>query len=315
MIQQEQATSGLSVEALCEALDVSASGYYTWCERESSPRQEADVRLGDEIEQVFVESRRTYGSHWVWLVLREQGIRTSRKRVERLMRQRRFGLTRAGQSAYFAPNVLQQDFTATRKNEKWVTDTTYIPTRESWLYLVSVMDLFSRQIVSWAMGEQHDAELAVSALDDDHAPRRCRRCQNCLNKREGMKQRLPAPALAAAARQFLEGSSALPIEPRKMYPSGLAGVKGRIATPNMTGVALCALLDSGWGASISRQRLPDAALPDEIIRAAAKLLAEQWMDAVMRPLWVTAVPSQRHARFVADAAVRLVAQLQLPFYR
>ncbi len=175
MIQQEQASSNLSVEALCATLDVSPSGYYAWCDREISPRQQADARLGDEIERVFVESRRTYGSHRVWLGLRERGIRTSRKRVERLMRQRglrsvrarqrRLGLTKAGQSAYFTPNLLNQDFNATRKNEKWVTDTTYIPTRESWLYLVSVMDLFSRQVVGWAMGEQHDADLATSALD------------------------------------------------------------------------------------------------------------------------------------------------------
>jgi putative transposase len=75
------------------------------------------------------------------------------------------GLTRAGQRAYFAPNLLKQDFHATRKNEKWVTDTTYIPTSESWLYLVSVMYLFSRQVVGWAMGEHHDAALATSALD------------------------------------------------------------------------------------------------------------------------------------------------------
>jgi transposase InsO family protein len=124
---------------------------------------------------VFVESRRTYGSHRVWLGLRERGIRTSRKRVERLMRQRglrsvrtrprRLGLTTAGQSAYFAPNLLNQDFAATTINKKWVTDTTYIPTRAGWLYLVSVMDLFSRQGVGWAMGEHHDADLATSALD------------------------------------------------------------------------------------------------------------------------------------------------------
>lgn len=175
MIQHEQATSGLSAEALCEVLDVSASGCYAWCERDISPRQQADRCLGDEIERVFIRSRRTYGSHRVWLALREQGIRTSRKRVERLMRQRglrsirtrkqRIGLTKAGQSASFAPNLLQQDFSATRKNEKWVTDTTYIPTHEGWLYLVSVMDLFSRQVVGWAMGEHHDADLATSALD------------------------------------------------------------------------------------------------------------------------------------------------------
>lgn len=175
MIQQEQATSNLSVEAWCEALDVSPSGYYAWRERDISPRQQADARLGDEIERVFADSRRTYGSHRVWLKLRDDGTRTSRKRVERLMRERglrsirarkrRVGLTKAGQSAYFVPNRLQQDFHATRKNEKWVTDTTYIPTREGWLYLVSVMDLFSRQVVGWAMGEHHDADLATSALD------------------------------------------------------------------------------------------------------------------------------------------------------
>lgn len=175
MIQQEQTTSKLSVDAMCEALDVSPSGYYAWCEREVSPRQQADARLGDEIERVFIESRRTYGSQRVWLGLREGGTRTSRKRVERLMRQRglrsirarkrRLGLTKAGQSAYFAPNLLNQDFAATKINIKWVTDTTYIPTREGWLYLVSVMDLFSRQVVGWAMGEHHDAELAASALD------------------------------------------------------------------------------------------------------------------------------------------------------
>jgi transposase InsO family protein len=160
---------------MCEALDVSASGYYAWIERDSSPHQEADARLGDEIERVFTASRRAYGSHRVWLALGEQGLRTSRKRVERLMRQRglrsirarkrRVGLTKAGQSTYFAPNLLNQDFNATHKNEKWVTDTTYIPTREGWLYLVSVMDLFSRQVVGWAMGEHHDADLATSALD------------------------------------------------------------------------------------------------------------------------------------------------------
>lgn len=175
MIEQEQTQSNLSVEALCEALEVSASGYYAWSTREISPHQQADAWLGDEIEREFIESRRTYGSHRVWLALRGQGICTSRKRVERLMRQRglrsirarkrRVGLTTAGQSAYFAPNLLEQDFHATRKNEKWVTDTTYIPTREGWLYLVSVMDLFSRQIVGWAMGTHHDAELATSALD------------------------------------------------------------------------------------------------------------------------------------------------------
>jgi transposase InsO family protein len=91
--------------------------------------------------------------------MRQRGLRSIRAR------KRRLGLTKAGQSAYFAPNLLQQDFAAERVNQKWVTDTTYIPTRAGWLYLVGVMDLFSRQVVGWAMGEHHDADLATSALD------------------------------------------------------------------------------------------------------------------------------------------------------
>lgn len=159
MIQHEQAVSGLSIEAMCEALDVSASGYYAWCERDSSPRQEADARLGDEIERVFTRSRHTYGSHRVWLALREQGIRTSRKRVERLMRQRglrsirirkrRWGLTKIGQSAYFAPNLLQQDFAATGKNRG------ALPSPEAirkllWLAHQDIVKKWTMPVANWA---------------------------------------------------------------------------------------------------------------------------------------------------------------------
>ncbi|GAB4524085.1 MAG: hypothetical protein OHK0046_38520 [Anaerolineae bacterium] len=139
MVEQEQG-GNLSVEALCEALDVSPSGYYAWRKRDISPRQVADDQMGKEVERVFIESRRTYGSDRIHRALRDQGIRTSRKRVARLMnarglrsvraRKRRMGLTKAGQSAYFAPNLLKQQFQATHRNQKWVTDTTYIPTRQ-----------------------------------------------------------------------------------------------------------------------------------------------------------------------------------------
>jgi putative transposase len=175
MIEQEQTQGKLSVADLCETLDVSPSGYYAWRNRGKSAHQQADEELSEQIEQVFKDSRQTYGSPRIQRVLREQGVRTSRKRVARLMRERglrsvrarkrRRGLTKAGQQAYIVPNLLVQDFTATRRNEKWVTDTTYIPTREGWLYLVSVMDLYNRQVVGWAMGEHHDAALATAALD------------------------------------------------------------------------------------------------------------------------------------------------------
>lgn len=175
MIEQAQSQGTLSIADLCEALEVSPSGYYAWRNREKRAHQQVDEELGEQVEQVFNDSRQTYGSPRIERALREQGVRTSRKRVARLMRERglrsvrarkrRRGLTKAGQPAYIVPNLLAQDFTATRRNEKWVTDTTYIPTREGWLYLVSVMDLYNRKVVGWAMGEQHDAALATAALD------------------------------------------------------------------------------------------------------------------------------------------------------
>lgn len=175
MIEQEQPQGMLSIADLCEALDVSPSGYYAWRNRDKSAHQQVDEELGEQVEQVFNDSRQTYGSPRIERVLREQGVRTSRKRVARLMRERslrsvrarkrRRGLTNAGQQAYIVPNLLAQDFTASRRNEKWVADTTYIPTRAGWLYLVSVMDLYNRKVIGWAMGAQHDAPLATAALD------------------------------------------------------------------------------------------------------------------------------------------------------
>jgi len=173
MIETRQAQ--MSVEAMCEVLDVSPSGYYASRNREISDREKEDALLGKSVERVFLASRRTYGSDRVHQQLRRGGIRTSRKRVARLMQERDLrsvrarkrgkSLTRRGDHAYIVPNLLQQDFTATACKQKWVTDTTYIATRQGWLYLVSVMDLYSRQIVGWAMGDHHDAALATSALD------------------------------------------------------------------------------------------------------------------------------------------------------
>lgn len=173
MIEQREET--LSVEQLCEVLDVSPSGYYAWRKRGLSKRAQADAQLGVAIKRIFHTSRDTYGSHRIYWALRHEGICTSRKRVARLMRQhglrsirtrkRRCGLTKAAHNRYVMPNLLAQDFVATQANEKWVTDTTYIPTREGWLYLVTVLDLYSRQVVGWAMGQHHDAALATAALD------------------------------------------------------------------------------------------------------------------------------------------------------
>lgn len=170
----EQAGEMVPVEGLCRVLDVSASGYYAWREGKLSPRQQRDAELNEQIQAVFDDSRQTYGSDRVTVALRRQGTRTSRKRVARLMREhglvsvrtrkRRPCLTRSVQNRYVVENLLGQDFTAQREHEKWVSDTTYIPTQEGWLYLVTVLDIFTRQIVGWSMGNQHDARLAMAAL-------------------------------------------------------------------------------------------------------------------------------------------------------
>jgi len=173
MVQQRN--PALSAQSMCELLDVSESGFYAWCQRGISERQQEDIILGNRIEYLFRKSRNTYGSDRVYKELRKQGVRTSRKRVSRLMQERglksvrvknrRISLTKSAKNAFVMPNLLEQDFTATHTKQKWVTDTTYIPTREGWLYLVSVVDLYSRMVVGWAMGNYHDAQLATSALN------------------------------------------------------------------------------------------------------------------------------------------------------
>ena len=170
----EQTGSAVSVGELCRVLEVSESGYYAWREDRVSAHQQRDAQLGKQIRAVFEDSRRTYGSNRVTAALRRQGIHTSRKRVARLMReqglrsvrakQRRPCLTRSVQNRYVVENLLAQDFTAQREHEKWVTDTTYIPTLEGWLYLVTVLDSFTRQIVGCLWATSMMCRLPCSAL-------------------------------------------------------------------------------------------------------------------------------------------------------
>jgi transposase InsO family protein len=161
------------VRRLCQVLGVSPSGYYAWCKRPPSRRWQDNQQLLEKIRCIHKQSRKTYGSPRVHAQLRKQGVACSRKRVAGLMRRhqiqaqppnRRVRTTQSGHGLPVAANVLGQDFSAQRPNEKWVSDLTYIPTREGWLYLAAVLDLFSRQIVGWAMGEQMTSELVLQAL-------------------------------------------------------------------------------------------------------------------------------------------------------
>lgn len=162
------------IATLCRVLGVSSSGYYAWTERPPSARAEADEALLEQIRAIHAWSRGTYGARRIRIELREQGIRCARKRVVRLMRQaglsgaqrRRYrGTTRQARAAIAAPDLVKRDFTASRANQLWVADMTYVRTGEGWLYLATVLDAWSRRIVGWAMAETLRTELVVEALN------------------------------------------------------------------------------------------------------------------------------------------------------
>jgi putative transposase len=161
------------IGVLCETLGVSRPGYYAHSRRGPSKRATRDTELGAKIIDIHRRSRRSYGSPRVHDELREGGDLVGRKRVIRLMqerdlrgkRRRRFRVTTESDHALpIAPNVIARDFSSTMPNEKWVGDITYIWTREGWLYLAVLIDLFSRRVVGWSMSESLSTELPLSAL-------------------------------------------------------------------------------------------------------------------------------------------------------
>jgi putative transposase len=161
------------LKILCRALRVSRSGFYDWCSRPESRREKEELELTREIENIHLGSRKTYGSPRVHAQLQGMGYPVSRKRVERLMRKhgirarrkRRYRVTTDSQhDFYVAENRLKRDFTAQAKDQVWVGDITFIWTQAGWLYLAVVLDLFSRQVVGWAMSDAIDTQLTLSAL-------------------------------------------------------------------------------------------------------------------------------------------------------
>ena len=162
-----------AVTLLCQALEVSVSGYYAWCQREVSEHQREDARLSAEIQQIFLEHRQVYGSPRIHAVLKARGVHCSRKRVVRLMQQlgcrldasdRASRQARAIPRARFAPNRLNREFGAEEPNTKWVTDTKAVETAEGWLYLAVILDLFSRMARGWSMAATEDEQLVELAL-------------------------------------------------------------------------------------------------------------------------------------------------------
>ena len=170
-IQEEKAN--FPVRLMCRVLEVSPSGFYAWVKRAPSKRALEDQLLSAKIAAVHKRSRRRYGSPRIHRELRNTGTRTGRKRVARLMRaegyvarpKRQFRRTTdSTHGTPPAPNLLRRNFVALAPNRIWVTDITYIWTKEGWIYLVVVIDLFSRRVVGWALSERIDAALCCKAM-------------------------------------------------------------------------------------------------------------------------------------------------------
>lgn len=159
---------------LCRAFNVARSGYYRWLRQPLSRRSREDAQLRCLIADVFLQSRRTYGSPRICQELRARGLRHGRRRVGRIMREqsiagrsRRRRKPRTTESLHdqpIAPNLLKQSFAPTRPDQVWVTDITYVSTGEGWLYVAAILDLFSRRVVGWAFSSNLHTEICLEAL-------------------------------------------------------------------------------------------------------------------------------------------------------
>lgn len=155
---------------MCRVLRVSRTGYYAWGARPASRRQQRDNQLRVIIRAIFRENQQRYGSVRIHRELRRRAEWVSRKRVARLMREERLRAKRSRRYRHSvervgpAPHLLQRRFAVAAPNRVWASDVTACPTRQGWLYLAVVLDLFSRRVVGWAAGSSPGQELTVPAL-------------------------------------------------------------------------------------------------------------------------------------------------------
>lgn len=162
------------VEKMCDLFGVSTSGYYDWLRRKPSKQEKKRKQLLEDVIRVHTESRNVYGSPKITEQLHKEGIQVSERTVQRLMgiaeisskTAKKFKVTTSSNhNNPIYPNLLQQNFTTDAPGKVWVADITYVWTREGFLYLASVMDLFSRKIIGFEMSNRLKKELVITSLD------------------------------------------------------------------------------------------------------------------------------------------------------
>jgi len=172
-IAAQRADHGVPYAVSCRALEVPGSWFYKWRRGDASPRRVRRERLKAEVARLFEAHKGKRGSPMITADLHDAGWRVSKNTVAALMaemglaarpRRRRKGTTRPGKGRWKAPDLVKRDFPAAGINQKWYGDGTEIPTGEGKLYLDSVLDMGSRRVLGFALGEHHDAELAYGAL-------------------------------------------------------------------------------------------------------------------------------------------------------
>jgi putative transposase len=171
------------VGMMCKVLKVSRSGFYDWCRRGPSEREREDLALAEQIHEIHRSSRRAYGSPRIHRALRSKGLDCGRHRVARIMRaeglqgcskQRFYRTSTTRSERQAAPDLLERNFEVGAPNQAWVGDITQIRTREGWLFLSVILDLYSRKVVGYATSHQPRTELALEALIMAHKTRRPR---------------------------------------------------------------------------------------------------------------------------------------------
>lgn len=162
-----------SQSSMCNFLGISRSSYYEWLNSSKCNRQKEDKELTKMIKKIFKESRSLYGTRRIRSKLLQLKKTLSRKRISRLMKaahlycktKRRFKITtNSKHNNPISPNLLQRQFNSSRPDQYWVGDITYIPTGKGWLYLATVINLYSRKVIGWSMSNRMQTSLVNDAL-------------------------------------------------------------------------------------------------------------------------------------------------------